>query len=119
MSSDSHRRMPAPAQHEADVGAGWVALRTSSPENIRMPVASGLQWIFPATRTTIGYTHVLNEGPLGVRSPLDRLVPAGRTDAEFLPPRSRDGSLARGGPALPRGASQANADEGRERDRTT
>jgi integron integrase len=37
--------------------------------------------------TTMIYTHVLNQGPSAVRSPLDRLVAAARADARPLLPR--------------------------------
>lgn len=77
-------------QHEADLagGLGAVAL----PGNLRAkypaaPFEWAWQWVFPATRfyqdaktghrdvgTTMIYTHVLNQGGRGVRSPSDQLA---------------------------------------------
>jgi len=62
------------------------ALRTKYPN---APCEWGWQWVFPATRfyvvqellghrdvsPTMIYTHVLNQGGRGVRSPLDQLGP--------------------------------------------
>ena len=86
---------PQPPQLNRSV---WVLVQPCVPSGRRQyPNASNelrWQWLFPATRTyrhattsqilrhhllghrdvsaTMIYTHVLNRGPAGVRSPLDR-----------------------------------------------
>jgi len=53
------------AQHGRDIerGAGWVEL----------PAALERKYQNAARSPTMIYTHVLNRGPFGVRSPADRL----------------------------------------------
>jgi hypothetical protein len=58
-------------QHEEDLrrGAGWVELPSALAR--KYPNAGRewpWQWVFPA------YTHVLNRGPAGVQSPVDRFT---------------------------------------------
>ncbi len=40
-----------------------------------------------SVKTTMIYTHVLNHGPLGVQSPLDRLSPRPQTPLDATPAR--------------------------------
>ena len=78
-------------QHHTDLraGAGWVQLPDALAQKFPNAGREWIwHWVFPATRgyvhpatgqhrrhpaTTMIYTHVLNRGGLGVRSPLDHL----------------------------------------------
>ena len=64
--------------HERDLAEGWGRVPLPGALDRKYPNAPKewrWQWVFPQEnrKTAMIYTHVLNRGPSGVRSPVDEL----------------------------------------------